>query len=179
MPAIRVHRQVPHKPEQMLELVADVERYPEFVPLCARHRIVSRAKDGAKEILIADMTIAFGPLRETIRVRDTIDRENGCILLDGLAGPLRYLQGAWTFVPNERGGCDVGLELGYEFANPFLAAVLGRVLDAALSGFLAAFVKRADLIHSRPPRSTCGQTVPRRGKPAANLRRKAARRRTA
>jgi len=179
MPAIRVKRTVRHSAEQMLELVADVERYPEFVPLCARHRIVSRAKDGPNEILIADMTIAFGPLRETIRVRDTIDRENGRIRLDGLAGPLRYLQGAWTFTPNESGGCDVGLQLSYELANPLLAAVLGRVLDVALSGFLAAFVKRADLIHSRHPRSPCGQTLARSGKPAADLRRKVARRRAA
>jgi coenzyme Q-binding protein COQ10 len=177
MPAIRVKRTVRHSAEQMLELVADVERYPEFVPLCARHRIVSRAKEGPKEILIADMTIAFGPLRETIRVRDTIDRENGRIRLDGLAGPLRYLQGAWTFTPNESGGCDVGLQLSYELANPLLAAVLGRVLDVALSGFLAAFVKRADLIHLRPPRSTCRQTLGRLGKSAKELRRKAPRRR--
>jgi ribosome-associated toxin RatA of RatAB toxin-antitoxin module len=146
---------------------------------CARHRIVSRAKDGPKEILIADMMIAFGPLGETIRVRDTIDRENGCILLDGLAGPLRYLQGAWMFVPNEGGGCDVGLQLFYEFANPLLATILGRVLDAALSGFLAAFVKRADLIHSRRPRSTYGQALTLPAKPDTDLRRKAARRRTA
>jgi len=163
----------------MLELVADVERYPEFVPLCARHRIVSRAKDGPKEILIADMMIAFGPLSETIRVRDTIDRANGRILLDGLGGPLRYLQGAWTFAPNEGGGCDVGLQLSYEFANPFLAVILGRMLDVALSGFLAAFVNRADLIQPRLPSSSSGQTLAGRGKPAADLRRKAARRRTA
>jgi coenzyme Q-binding protein COQ10 len=179
MPTIRVKRTVRHTAGQMLEVVADVERYPEFVPLCAQHRIVSRAKDGPKEILIADMTIAFGPLRETIRVRDTIDRQNGRILLDGLAGPLRYLQGTWTFAPNEAGDCDVGLELGYEFASLFLAATLGRMLDSALSGFLAAFVKRADLIHSRLPSSSCGQTLARRGVPAASLRRKNAGRRPA
>jgi coenzyme Q-binding protein COQ10 len=149
MASIQARRRVKHSAEQMLALVADIERYPEFVPLCARHRVISRAKRGTNEVLITEMTIAYGVFNETIRVRDTIDRQNGCILLDGLDGPLRWLQGAWTFTARANESCDISLNLSYEFANPLLGMVLAKVLHSALHHFLAAFEQRADLLYAR------------------------------
>ena len=152
MDTIRLRRCVRHSASEMLELVADIERYPEFVPLCESHRIISRSKRGLSEILITEMTIDYGILKETIRVRDTIDRENGRIMLDGLGGPLRRLQGSWTFASCKDGTCDVALDLSYEFASPVLGLVLSGLLRAALNRFLAAFEERADLVYARPTR---------------------------
>jgi coenzyme Q-binding protein COQ10 len=152
METIRLRRRVRHSAGKMLELVADIERYPEFVPLCESHRIISRSKRGLSEILITEMTIDYGILKEIIRVRDTIDRENGRIMLDGLGGPLRRLQGSWTFASRKDGTCDVALDLTYEFANPLLGLILSRVLRAALNRFLAAFEQHADLVYACPPR---------------------------
>jgi coenzyme Q-binding protein COQ10 len=80
MPVFRAMRRVPHSADEMFDLVADVERYHEFVPLCVRHAILSRETRGEIEILMTDMTVACGIYRESFKSRVTLDRANGCIL---------------------------------------------------------------------------------------------------
>jgi coenzyme Q-binding protein COQ10 len=149
VPAIHVKRRVHHSAEQMFDLVADVERYPEFVPFCQKHSIVSRNKSGDTEILITDMTVGRGFLRETIRSRDTLDRKNGHILIEGLAGPLQRLQTRWSFQPQDDRSCEVGFDLDYEISNRLLKLLLGDLLDAAFRRFVPAFEHRADIIYGR------------------------------
>jgi coenzyme Q-binding protein COQ10 len=138
----------------MFDLVADVERYPEFVPLCQALKIRQRTPhpDGT-EVVVADMTVSFKLVRETFTSQVTLDRSNLKILVEYLRGPFRNLENRWTFEP--KGGdtgedaCDVGFYLSYEFRSRMLAALMGAMFDAAFSRFAAAFEKRADLIYGK------------------------------
>jgi len=152
MPGFRAKRRVHHSANQMFDLVADVERYPEFVPLCQRHTVASRKKCGGSEILMTDMTVAYRIFRETHRSRVTLDRANGRILIGSVDGPLRQLRTLWTFQPRDDDSCDVGFDLTYEFASQPLALLMGGVFDAAFGRFVQAFERRADIVYGRRER---------------------------
>ena len=147
MPGFRAKRRVSHSADQMFDLVADIERYPEFVPLCQRHTIRSRKKCGDSEILITDMTVAYQIFCETHRSRVTLDRANGRILVELADGPLRRLETLWKFQSRDDDTCDVGFDLSYEFASPMLALLLGGIFDAAFCRFVQAFESRADAVY--------------------------------
>ena len=156
MSTIHAKRQVNHSAQEMFDLVADVERYPEFVPHCHEHVIVSRGKNGDDELLVTDMTMARGIFRETIRGRDTLDRKNCRIVVEAKAGPLRRLQTVWTFRPRSCESCDVVFDLSYEFSNRLLELVLGGILDDTFRGFVRAFERRADVIYGAAGNSSRG-----------------------
>jgi len=146
---MHLRRQVAHGAKQMFDLVADVERYSEFVPHCQRHRIVSRRASGNCEVLITDMTISRGIFRETIRSRDTLDRSNGRILVQATGTSLRRLETEWTFEPRTVQSCDVGFNLVYEFANPVFELLFASMLESTFRSFMRAFERRADLVYAR------------------------------
>ena len=143
-------RRIHHRAKEMFDLVADVERYPEFVPLCLKHAIRSRARRAEIEILMTDMTVACGICRESFISRVTLDRANGCILVESMDGPLRRLQTRWTFQSRSDDSCDVGFYLQYELASRTLALLMGAVFDAAFGRFVEAFERRADVVYARP-----------------------------
>ena len=138
MTTIQATRRVYHSADEMFDLVADVERYPAFVPLCRAHIVKSREKRAETEILMTDMTIAYRVFRESYTSRVTLDRGNGRILVESVDGPLRRLQTRWTFQSRPNGSCDVGFHLSYEFASRALAFLMGGIFDAAFSRFTAA-----------------------------------------
>ena len=152
MPRFSSKRRVPHSAEQMFDLVADIERYPEFVPLCHSLKIRQRTKrpDGT-EVVIADMTISFKLVRESFASQVTLDRTNLKILVEYLRGPFKNLENRWTFEPRGKDVCDVAFYLAYEFKSRMLAALMGAVFDTAFARFSAAFEKRADAIYGRKP----------------------------
>ena len=134
----------------MFDLVADIERYPEFVPLCKSLRIRQRTpKPDGTEIVIADMTVSFKLVRETFTSRVTLDRPNLKIMVEYLKGPFSNLENRWTFETKSETGCDVGFYLAYEFKSRMLALLMGTMFDAAFQRFAAAFEKRADLIYGK------------------------------
>jgi coenzyme Q-binding protein COQ10 len=151
MPQFSTRRRVRHGAAQMFDLVADVERYPEFVPLCRDLKVKSRAKkeDGV-EVLVADMTVAYKLVRETFTSRVTLDRPKRQILVEYLSGPFSRLQNRWHFRPVEENSCDVEFFIEYEFRSRLLAALMGAMFDAAFRRFAEAFEKRADAIYGRP-----------------------------
>ena len=149
MPVFQAKRRVPHSAQNMFDLVADMERYPAFVPLCERHVIRSRCKCGEAEILITEMTVAYALFRETFRTRVTLDRQSGRILVHAIEGPLRQLETRWTFQPRQDGSCDVGFYLSYELASRTLALLMGAVFDAAFARFVEAVERRADIVYRR------------------------------
>ena len=120
MPQFSSKRRVHHSAPQMFDLVADVERYPEFVPLCRSLKIRQRTPgpDGT-EIVIADMTVAFKLVREAFTSRVTLDRPNLKILVEYLQGPFSNLENRWTFEPKPDDFCDVGFFLSGSRANSF------------------------------------------------------------
>jgi coenzyme Q-binding protein COQ10 len=152
MPRFSSKRRVAHRADQMFDLVADVERYPEFVPLCQALKIRQRTPqaDGT-EIVIADMTVSFKLVKETFTSEVRLDRPNLKVAVRYLRGPFSNLENRWTFEPKGEEACDVGFFLSYEFKSRMLAMLMGAMFDAAFSRFSAAFEKRADAIYGKRP----------------------------
>ena len=151
MPQFSSKRRVHHSALRMFDLVADVERYPEFVPLCRSLKIRQRIpKPDGTEIVIADMTVSFKLVREGFTSRVTLDRLNLKIFVEYLQGPFSNLENRWTFDPKSDVACDVGFFLAYEFKSRMLAMLMGTMFDTAFQRFAAAFEKRADAIYGRP-----------------------------
>jgi coenzyme Q-binding protein COQ10 len=136
----------------MFDLVADVERYPEFVPMCHALKVRQRTQkpDGTK-IIVADMTVSFQVVRETFTSRVTLDKANLKILVEYLQGPFSKLENRWSFETKSENACDVGFFIAYEFKSRMLAVLMGAMFDAAFQRFAAAFEKRADAVYG-PPR---------------------------
>src|SRR3954447_10954754 len=155
MPNFSSKRRVHHSASEMFDLVADVERYPEFVPLCSALKVRQRmVKPDGTEVLVADMTVSFKLVKESFTSRVTLDRANLKILVEYLQGPFSNLENRWTFEPKGQeegnGVCDVGFFLAYEFKSRMLALLMGSMFDAAFARFSTAFEKRADAIYGRP-----------------------------
>jgi coenzyme Q-binding protein COQ10 len=150
MPQFSSKRRVSHSAVEMFDLVADVERYPQFVPLCKALKIRRRAPgpDGT-EIVIADMTVSFKLISETFTSRVTLDRPNLKIQVEYLQGPFSHLDNRWTFEARAAHACDVGFFIAYEFRNRMLAVVMGAMFDAAFHRFATAFEQRADQVYGR------------------------------
>lgn len=151
MPRFSNRRRVRHSAEQMFDLVADVERYPEFVPMCQALKVKSRRPqpDGT-EVVVADMTVSFKLVRETFTSRVTLDRANLKILVEYLRGPFSHLENRWTFTAQGEDACDVEFFITYEFRSRMLAMLMGAMFDAAFQRFAAAFERRADAVYRRP-----------------------------
>jgi len=144
------HR-VNHSASEMFDLVADVERYPEFVPLCSALKVRQRlAKPDGTEVLVADVTVSFKLVKESFTSRVTLDRANLKILVEYLQGPFKNLENRWTFEPKGEGTCDVGFFLTYEFKSRMLSILMGSMFDTAFARFSTAFEKQADMIYGRP-----------------------------
>jgi coenzyme Q-binding protein COQ10 len=134
----------------MFDLVADVERYPEFVPLCQSLKVRQRnAGPNGTEVVIADMTVSFKLVRETFTSRVTLDRPNLNILVEYLRGPFSKLENRWTFEPKSDNSCEVGFYIAYEFKSRMLAMLMGTMFDTAFQRFASAFEKRADKIYGK------------------------------
>jgi coenzyme Q-binding protein COQ10 len=148
MPEFSTTRRVRHSASDMFDLVADVERYPEFVPLCHSLKVRKRsAEDGGREIVVADMTIAYKLIRETFTSRVTLDRKALSILVEYLEGPFRRMNNRWTFHPTGDDSCEVEFFLAYEFRSRALGLLMGSVFDAAFRRFAVAFERRADQVY--------------------------------
>jgi coenzyme Q-binding protein COQ10 len=134
----------------MFDLVADAERYPQFLPLCEALHIRGRQTmaDG-REILVADMTVAFKMVRETYTSRVVLDRAANRIDVAYLDGPFEHLDNRWTFRDLEDGACEVAFFIDYAFKSRTLSALMGAMFDKAFHKFSEAFAKRADEVYGR------------------------------
>ena len=150
MPQFSTRRRVRHAATEMFNLVADVERYPEFVPLCRSLKVKSRSqKEAGIEVLVADMTVAYKLVRETFTSRVTLDKPQLQILVEYLNGPFSRLQNRWNFLPVDERVCDVEFFIDYEFRSLTLGVLMGAMFDTAFRKFATAFEQRADKIYGR------------------------------
>jgi coenzyme Q-binding protein COQ10 len=148
MPQFSTTRRVRHSAASMFDLVADVELYPEFVPLCRALKVRKRTSEGAGiEVLVADMTVAYKLVSERFTSRVTLDRPNLKILVEYLEGPFSRLQNQWTFRPVDERSCDVEFFISYEFKSRTLALLMGSMFDLAFRRFAIAFERRADVVY--------------------------------
>ena len=152
MPRFANKRRVRHSALQMFDLVADVERYPQFVPRCKALKIRQRTRnDDGTEVIVADMTVSFKLVQESFTSKVTLDRANLKIVVEYLRGPFSNLENRWTFEPKSETECDVGFFINYEFKSRMLAMLMGSMFDAAFQRFAAAFEKRADEVYRVKP----------------------------
>lgn len=140
-------RHVRHSADEMFALVADVETYPQFVPLCERLVVRNRRSDGMKEVLIADMTVAYKFIRETFTTKVSLDRAGRTIRADYLDGPFKHLENIWDFEDEGPDRSAVRFSIDYEFRSRALSMLMGSVFDKAFRKFADAFEKRADSVY--------------------------------
>jgi coenzyme Q-binding protein COQ10 len=152
MPSFQTSRRVAHKAAQMFALVADVERYPEFVPLCEGLQVKSRLREGEAEIIVATMSVGYKMFRESFTSRVQLWPERNVIFVNYLDGPFRYLENRWTFTPIDAENCEIGFHLSYEFRSRALQMLMGSVFDRAFRKFADAFEARADELYGRQTR---------------------------
>ena len=144
MPTHAEHKVLPYSPEQMFDLVADVGKYPAFLPWCAGARVKSHTETQ----LVADLTIGFGPFRESFTSRVELARPHQ-IQVKYENGPFRYLNNQWTFEPNPK-GCNVKFYVDFEFRSRMLQAAIGVVFNNAVRLMVNAFLKRAREVYGAP-----------------------------
>ncbi len=151
MPAFRDQRRVRHSAAEMFALVADVERYPEFVPLCRALKVRRREQSAAElETLIADMEVGYKAIRETFTTRVACDPAARKILVDYIDGPFKHLENRWSFREQAEAICLVDFEIAYEFKSRALSLIMGGMFDTAFRKFSEAFERRADVVYGAP-----------------------------
>lgn len=133
---------MPYSDEQMFALVADVARYPEFLPWCAATRIRSREGD----VFTADLIAAFGALREQFTSRVTLDAPAKVITIEYIEGPFEHLTNRWQFLQLER-GCEVAFDIDFRFKSRALEALISGLFTRAIEKMTGAFVTRADKLY--------------------------------
>ena len=153
MPSFRTTRRVRHSAAEMFELVADVEKYPLFLPLCTGLKIRKRAQDEqGREVLTADMSVGYRAVRETFTSRVVLDRTSMEIHVTYIDGPFSQLDNRWTFRDVEGAvakSCDVLFFIDYEFRNRMLGVLMGGMFETAFRRFAEAFERRADIVYGR------------------------------
>jgi len=142
MPHHHERRELPFTAKQMYGLVADVGRYPEFLPWVVTTRIKSNSDDE----MLADMIVGFKNLRETFssRVKKTPETR---IEVGYLDGPMKHLQNIWLFEENREGGCFVDFTVDFAFRNAIFEALAGQFFDKALRKMTGAFIARAEELY--------------------------------
>jgi coenzyme Q-binding protein COQ10 len=148
MPSFETRRQVPFTPQEMFALVADVERYPEFLPLCEGLRVLSRNGEGDQQTLVAAMDVGYKGIRETFTSRVTLDATVPVVRTDLVSGPFTKLVNKWDFTETP-GGCEVKFFIDYEFKSMLLQMLVGGLFQQAFGRFAEAFEERAHTIYGR------------------------------
>jgi coenzyme Q-binding protein COQ10 len=144
MPSFKTTRHVPFSASQMFALVADVERYPEFLPLCTGLSILSRQPRGEGEELTARMNVGYKAIAESFTTRVLTKPNEKRIDVSYLNGPFKRLINHWTFIDDAAGGgSKIDFFIDYEFRSMLMGAVMGAMFDQAFRRFSQAFEERA------------------------------------
>ena len=153
MPSFQTQRLANHSAAKMFDLVADMESYPQFVPMCVGLRVRSRTQNaGGLDVVTAAMAVGYKAIRETFTSKVTLDRDNLRIGVEFLDGPFKQGGNSWAFLdlPQERGEASrVDFSITYEFSSRVLALLMGSMFDSAFRRFAQAFEERANVVYGR------------------------------
>lgn len=152
MPQFQTRRFVPYSARQMFDLVADVARYPEFLPLCEGMTIRSRRPLGEGEEVVATMRVGYKAIQESFTSRVTLEPAKPFVKAEYIDGPFSRLENRWQFIDRPGGGCDVDFFITYEFKSMMLGMLMGGLFDTAFRKFTTAFEERARKIYGPPQR---------------------------
>lgn len=148
MPHFTTRRSVRHSAADMFDLVADIDKYPQFVPLCSALKVRKRTEgEDGTAVLVADMTVAYKFVRETFTSRVALDKPNLKILVTYLDGPFSKMENSWNFKPTGEKTCEVEFAIDYAFKSRTLGMLMGAMFEAAFRRFSAAFEARADKVY--------------------------------
>ena len=150
MPTHAEKRILPYRPRQLFDLVADIERYPEFLPWCLAARV--RARDGT--LVTADLVIGFKMFREAFTSRVTLDPGGRRIDVCYQNGPFKYLNNHWVFEDHPT-GCTIDFYVDFEFRSKFLQKLIGVLFEEAVRRMVAAFEARARALYGSPASGAC------------------------
>jgi len=143
MPKASVKRLIECKKDQLIDLVLDIEKYPEFVPFCLSSHVYEKNKEGNQTLIIADLTIGKGPFKDTYKSDVKFDKENSTINVNNIGGPLNHLENNWKF--NEiKGGTEISFDIDFEIENKFLNVLMAKSFEFGLNKIADAFQKRAE-----------------------------------
>ncbi|MDP5216304.1 type II toxin-antitoxin system RatA family toxin [Ruegeria sp. 2205SS24-7] len=147
MPTHSETRRLPYSAQQMYDLVADVGKYPEFLPWCSAARMRRTYDDGRARVLEADLVISFKVFREKFGSRVTLYDADHRIDTEYLDGPFKYMKSNWSFADAADGGCDVSFHVDFEFKNAVLQKIIGVVFNEAMHRIVRAFEQRAHALY--------------------------------
>tara|TARA_Y100000590_G_scaffold37302_1_gene40240 strand:- start:662 stop:1111 length:450 start_codon:yes stop_codon:yes gene_type:complete len=143
MPKASVKKLVECKKEQLISLVLDIEKYPEFVPFCVGAKVYEKKEKNNLLLIIADLTIGRGPFKDTYKSNVKYNKEENFIFVTNLDGPLKHLKNTWYFKEKEN-ITEVSFEVDFELKNEFLNIVMTKSFQFALDKIAEAFQKRAE-----------------------------------
>jgi len=149
MHVYEIKHPVAHSADDMYALVANVETYPQFLPLVEALKVTRREQAGDKELLIATMQIGYKLIRESFTTKVTLDPQAREILVEYLDGPFSHLENRWRFNPRPGGGSDIDFYIAYSFRSLMFERVVGGLFDRAVQKYTDAFEARADTVYGR------------------------------
>jgi coenzyme Q-binding protein COQ10 len=138
MPRHSEKRTLPWSPEELFDLVADVKRYPEFLPWV----VATRIRSDSDSLMEADLVVGFKAIKETFTSRVTKQRPR-TLTVEYVEGPLKYLKNDWVFEPDGKGGTNLSFCVDFAFRSRIFEALAGQMFDRALRRMIAAFEERA------------------------------------
>ena len=143
MPKASVKRSIQCKKEQLINLVLDIEKYPEFVPFCVDAKVYEKKEKDNLLLIIADLTIGKGPFKDTYKSDVKYNKKENSIFVTNLDGPLKHLKNTWLF-KEENNVTEISFEVDFELKNEFLNIVMTKSFQFALDKIAEAFQKRAE-----------------------------------
>ena len=144
MPKASVKRLIECKKKELIKLVLDIEKYPEFVPFCFDAKIYENKQDGDFQKIIADLTIGKGPFKDTYKSDVAFNKKNDSIYVKNIEGPLNHLTNNWTFTDKDNGITEVTFDIDFEIKNKFLNSLMVVSFQFGLEKIADAFQKRAE-----------------------------------
>jgi coenzyme Q-binding protein COQ10 len=157
MHVYEIKHPVAHSADDMFRLVADVESYPKFLPLCEALKLKRRERRDGKEVMIATMVVGYKLIRESFTTEVILDTEARSIVVHYLDGPFSYLQNRWSFRPLTSKACEIDFYIAYSFRSRLLERLMGGLFDKAVRRYTTAFEERADAIYSEATTSLASQ----------------------
>ena len=148
MPKASVKRSIECKKEQLIDLVLDIEKYPDFVPFCMDAKVHQRKEEGDLLLIIADLTIGKGPFKDTYKSDVKFNKKKDSIYVTNLDGPLKHLENKWQF-KEENKMTEVSFEVDFELKNDFLNIVMTKSFQFGLDKIADAFEERAKDLFSK------------------------------
>ena len=143
MPKASVKRLIECNKDQLIDLVLDIEKYPEFVPFCLKAHVYERSNEGELVFIIADLTIGKGPFKDTYKSDVRFNKKDNIIKVTNIGGPLNHLENTWHF-KEQVGGTEISFDIDFEIENKFLNIVMTKSFQFGLDKIADAFQKRAE-----------------------------------